>query len=202
MVDKSIPFHHMILRCDQYVPQPVLLPEGFSIVPYRNGYEKDWARLQAAVGDFPSAADAEQYFAEKFLSGSDAAQRAGIHFLQNGAGERIGSCTAWRERRQDGSVSVLHWLVVDAAYQGRGLGRALCCAVMNRFAMETEGLPVYLHTQPWSWKAILLYLSLGFRLQRSDSFAGHVNEYAQAMAALKGVVSPAQYQRFLAASDD
>ena len=74
-----------------------------------------------------------------------------------------------------------------------GLGRALCCATMKIFE-EQANFPVYIHTQPWSWKAIFLYLSLGFKLQKNDSFSHYENEYYQAMAELKKIVSEKQFE--------
>ena len=47
---------------------------------------------------------------------------------------------------------------------------------------------LYFHTQPWSWKAILLYISIRFRLQRTDTFSHYENQYGKAMEALKSVV--------------
>ena len=72
-----------------------------------------------------------------------------------------------------------------------GLGRALCCAVMDIYQAQ-ESLPVYIHTQPWSWKAIFLYLSLGFKLQKSDSFSHYENQYEAVMETLKKVVAEEQ----------
>ena len=62
MLDRSIPFYNTILRCDDYQPKAVSLPHGFSIVPYKNGYEKDWARLEFSIGDFDSFSEAESHF--------------------------------------------------------------------------------------------------------------------------------------------
>ena len=82
---------------------------------------------------------------------------------------------------------------MNEEYQGRGLGKALCYATMNCFK-EQENLPVYIHTQPWSWKAIFLYLSIGFKLQKTDTFSHYENEYYQAMAELKKIVSEKQFE--------
>lgn len=68
----------------------------------------------------------------------------------------------------------------------------MCCATMNIYE-EQDNLPVYIHTQPWSWKAIFLYLSLGFKLQKSDSFSHYVNQYDEAMTTLKKVVTEKQF---------
>ena len=54
MLDRNIPFYNTILRCDSYTPAEFTLPGGFSVVPYGAGFEKEWARLEYAVGDFDS----------------------------------------------------------------------------------------------------------------------------------------------------
>ena len=124
-----------------------------------------------------------------------------ILFLINANNMVIGSCIAWQDKQGDSFVSSLHWLVVDEKYHGMGLGKALCCATMNIFE-EQEKLPVYIHTQPWSWKAIFLYLSLGFKLQKSDTFSHHKNEYHQAMTELKKIVTETQFELLLELSEN
>ena len=56
--------------------------------------ERDWARLEAEIGDFDSAAEAEAYFAEAYLSRPDELAARGV-FVENAAGEVVGSCIAW-----------------------------------------------------------------------------------------------------------
>ena len=113
----------------------------------------------------------------------------------------IGSCIAWRDTQGKNSVSSLHWLVVHERYQGLGLGRALAAAVTNIFA-ERGAFPVYIHTQPWSWKAILLYLSLGYKLQKTDTFSHYENQYEKAMIELRKVVTEEQYKRLRQSSEE
>lgn len=50
MLDRTIPFYNTILKCADYRHRDVELPEGF-IVSYRDGYEKEWAKLEYAIGD-------------------------------------------------------------------------------------------------------------------------------------------------------
>ncbi len=197
MLDRTIPFYNTILRCDEYHPQPVKLPDGYAIVPYQHGFEKDWARLEYAVGDFSSAEEAMQYFTEKYLCG----ETDDLLFLLSDQGQVIGSCIAWTDERKGRDVNSLHWLIVDDLYQRQGLGRALCCETMNRFYLRNQK-PIYLHTQPWSWKAILLYASLGFKLQKTDTFAAYTNQYSDAMKALQNVLSPEQYHLLEQISED
>ncbi|MBO4927393.1 MAG: GNAT family N-acetyltransferase [Clostridiales bacterium] len=199
MLDRTIPFFNTILKCSDYSPGCVKLPDGFSIVSYQSGYEKEWAKLEYDIGDFESLEAAERYFVENYLQNSE--QLPNILFLLNREHEIVGSCIAWRDMHGEKSVSSLHWLVVQERYQGIGLGRALCMAVMNIYDRRGE-LPVYIHTQPWSWKAILLYHSLGFRLQKTDTFSHYENEYVKAMAELRKIVSEEQYDLLQQSSEE
>ena len=199
MLDKTIPFYNTIMKCSDYAPRCIDLPDGFSIVSYQYGYEKEWAKLEYAIGDFDSSEAAEKYFVETYLQNSELFPN--ILFLLNKEHDVVGSCIGWQDIRGENSVSSLHWLVVHEQYQGIGLGKTLGMAVMNIYA-ERDALPVYIHTQPWSWKAILLYISLGFRLQKADTFSHYENEYDKAMAELKKIVSDEQYELLLQLSED
>lgn len=191
MLDRTIPFYNTILRCDCYQHREVVLPNGFSIVNYEKGYEKAWAELEFSVGDFDSLEEAENYFAASYMQ-NQALLLSNVRFLLNKEKAVIGSCIGWQDKRKDSYVSSLHWLIVDEKYHGMGLGKALCCEIMNIFAEQGQ-FPVYIHTQPWSWKAIFLYLSLGFKLQKTDTFANYTNEYYEAMTALKRIVTEEQF---------
>ena len=199
MLDRTIPFYNTIMKCSDYRRRNVELPDGFSIVSYRDGYEKEWAKLEYAIGDFGSTTEAEKYCTGKYLQNPQLFPD--ILFALNRDHGVVGSCIAWQDMRGKNSVSSLHWLVVDKQYQGIGLGRALATAVMNIYS-EREALPVYIHTQPWSWKAILLYLSLGFKLQKTDTFSHYENEYEKAMIELRKIVPKGQYELLLLSSED
>ncbi len=190
MLDRTIPFCNTILKCDNYQRKDVVLPKGFSIVTYKNGYEKAWAELEYSIGDFDSLEDAENYFVATYTQNQELLRN--LLFLLNENKSVIGSCIAWQDKRKDSYVSSLHWLVVDEKYHGMGLGKALCYATMNVFEAQ-ERLPVYIHTQPWSWKAIFLYLSIGFKLQKTDTFSHYENEYCQAMDELERIVTTEQF---------
>ena len=72
---------------------------------------------------------------------------------------------------------------------------------MNRF-YQKGCEPVYIHTQPWSWKAILLYSSLGFRIQKTDTFSAYINQYREAMETLKGILPEEQYSMLEKAAEE
>ena len=191
MLDRTVPFYNTILRCDHYLAKDTALPNGYSVVTYKPGYEKAWAELEYSVRDFDSAGEAEEYFVSTYLKDTDKTDN--ILFLKDAEDKIIGSCIAWQDGRNGALVSSLHWLIVDEDHQGMGLGKALCCAVMNIYAGK-GAFPVYIHTQPWSWKAILLYVSLGFKLQKNDTFSHYVNQYNDAMRTLKEQLSDEQFE--------
>ena len=198
MLDRTIPFFNVILRCDDYGLIRIDLPEGYRIVPYQPGYEDDWARMECLAGDFASEKEAADYFRGKYTV-SDSYDD--ILFLLEKTGKVIGSCTAWTDERKGSFVNSLHWLIIDKDFQGKKLGRSLCAAVMNRFSVKNGG-PVYIHTQPWSWKAILLYSALGFRLQKSDTFGTYVNQYHEAMNVLKQILREDQIRTLEEQAED
>ena len=144
-----------------------------------------------SVGDFDSLEEAQNYFVKSYTQNQEALLR-NVRFLLNEDNTVIGSCIAWHDKRIDSFVASLHWLIVNEKYQGMGLGKALCCETMNIFEEQGQ-FPVYIHTQPWSYKAIFLYLSLGFKLQKTDTFSHYTNEYHKAMATLKRVVTDEQF---------
>ena len=201
MLDRSIPFYNAILKCTHWEPVAVRLRDGYRIRPYRPGDEAAWAGLEYGIGDFASCEDALDYFSRTYLRG-DPRDLERVFFAEEEAGGRVvGSVAAWRDRRGDGTAASLHWLNVDPPHQGRGLGKALLQTAMNWYRNAGE-LPVYLHTQPWSYKAILLYAGQGFRMQRTDTFSHYENQYEAVMRTLQGLVSREAYEKLLRESED
>ena len=192
MLDRTIPYYNMILRCDRVLPMEISLQEGYAIRGYRAGDEDAWAELEYGCGDFAAAAEAKAYFVGKYLTDPAlAAER--VFFLTAPDGSIAGSVICWEDDRQGLPVMSLHWLIVREDEQGKGLGEALCRHALRIFRRIDNSRPVYIHTQPWSWKAVLLYVKLGFKLQAEDTFAAYENQYAQAMQTLQGVLTQEQY---------
>ena len=66
-------------------------------------------------------------------------------------------------------INTVHWVKVLKEYEGKGIGRALLSILMKD--LKEEDYPVYLHTQPSSYRAIKLYSDFGFSLL-SDPYIG------------------------------
>ncbi|MBE5810954.1 MAG: bifunctional phosphoribosyl-AMP cyclohydrolase/phosphoribosyl-ATP diphosphatase HisIE [Clostridiales bacterium] len=198
MLDRTIPFYNIIMRCDRILPMEVKLPEGYAIRTYQPGDENAWAALMYAVGEQTSLVDAKAEFIQRYLADETLTDR--IFFAVDAEGAVAGTAIAWEQDPRGIGTRALHWVAVHPAHQRKGLGKALCQTALRLFRREDNALPVYLHTQPWSWKAILLYISLGFQLQPQDTFYGYENQYVQAMKTLKAIVTPEQYAKMEANS--
>ena len=108
--------------------------------------------------------------------------------------EYIATCIAWAECYNDMIISVLHWLAVSDEYSGKGIARMLITIIMKIFD-EAGAYPIYLHTQPYSYKAIKLYNDFGFNICRKDSFGDAENEYDLAMPIFKQVMNSSTYNK-------
>ena len=198
MLDRTIPYYNIIMRCDRILPMEIKLPEGYAIRTYQPGDEDAWAAMECANGEFSSPEAAIRLFTERYLA--DAALTDRIFCAIAPDGQVVGSAIAWEHDPRGMGVRALHWVVVREEHQGKGLGKALCQTCLRLFRREDNSKPVYLHTQPWSWKAILLYIKLGFNLQPKDTIYAYENQYAQAMETLQAIVTPEQYAKMQAAS--
>ncbi|GIN72924.1 hypothetical protein J14TS2_33990 [Bacillus sp. J14TS2] len=87
-------------------------------------------------------------------------------FICNAEDQPVGTCFAWKSYQ---TISTLHWFKVLKEYEGMGLGRALLSIVME--SLSEEDYPLFLHTQPSSYRAIKLYSDFGFSLL-SDPIIG------------------------------
>ena len=195
MIDRSIPYYNLILKCHKVCIPPVSLPEGYSFKMYYVGDEKYWAKLEYEIGDFSSVEEAEMYFKTTYCNKIDELKKRCV-FVIDTYGDVVGSCIAWRDLKDNDTVASLHWLVVSPEHQGKHIGVALCQKVMQIFN-EHDETPVYIHTQPWSYKAIMLYIKLGFKIQKTDTFSRYENQYKKAIKTLENLLSESQFNQII-----
>lgn len=60
-----------------------------------------------------------------------------------------------------------------------------------------QNTPIFLHTQPWSYKAINLNNKFGFSILKSKTFSNYVNEYNDAVKILKDLYSNETYYNIM-----
>ena len=129
MLDKSVPYLN-ILMCRPAGTKNLHyeLPEGFSFAMYQPGDEREWAKIETSVLEFPTSADALLKFQDHFMGLSGELPRRCL-FIQNAEGEKIATATIWWEysgKRRDPWVT---YVAVRPEYQGKGVGRLLMTAI-------------------------------------------------------------------------
>ena len=141
------------------LPEP-LLPDGYTVRTYQEGDEASWARIITAA--FPEFHWDEAKFKAEFASQPQFRPEILFLAVHQATSEAVGTAMAWTEKPSERLAGCVHWVAVDPAHQGRGVGRLLTLRVLHR--MKLDGLVrAYLHTEPYRTGAIAMYESLGFR---------------------------------------
>ncbi len=193
MNDRSIPYYNVIMRMDSPIPGRFTLPDGFTADGYREGDMRAWAEMEVQAGDFETPEAAEKCFAERYLAEPGLLADSMV-MIRDPAGRGVSCCIAWHHLRKGAPVPSLEWLVTREGYEGRGLARATAALTVRRFAKRGV-FPVYLHTQPWSYKAIWLYHEFGFRLALADTFHVYENQVRPALPVLEALMPKEKYER-------
>ena len=163
MLDKSIPYHGVLMvhpSPSDFPRYPV--PEGFVLSGYRPGFEEGWARLIFSLGQTGDLAQAREIFRREFLSRPDQLARQCL-FLLTRDGGIAATASLWYGSHFGRERYRVHWVSVAERYQGRGLAKALLSQVMEIYQTAPSGGFLYLTSQTWSYKALGLYETFGFR---------------------------------------
>lgn len=92
----------------------------------------------------------------------------------------IATCLLWKSYDE---FNFIHWFKVLKDYEGLGIGRALLSFIMRD--LKEEDFPIYLHTQPSSFKAIKLYSDFGFKILTNKKIGNTKNDYKECLSILK-----------------
>ena len=120
-------------------------------------------------------------------------------FVCNKEGKPVATCSYWKAY---GKINSIHWLKTRKAYEGKGIGRAVLSAIMRRFV--SKDYPIYLHTQPGSFRAIKLYSDFGFQLLSGGRLGTRVNELEKCLPILREFMSKKDFEtlRIIDTPDD
>ena len=162
MLDKSIPYAGFYMRKNPGSSAPVYpLPDGFRYTFYKEGDEMSWARIEASVLEFDSEFAALLYFTERFIPYTDELIKRCL-FIENETGDKVATATAWWSDIKETHRPFLQWVAVEPGYQGLGLGKAVISGALDILHKLEPDVPIYLHTQTWSYKAVGIYRMYGF----------------------------------------
>jgi GNAT superfamily N-acetyltransferase len=172
MLDKSLQYFDFIMKmpAEKVTALPeVHLPDGYVLDFFREGDELSWARLEAAVLEFPSEEKALEYFKKNYSDPFTPQLKQRCVFVREASsGKAVSTATAWFMPSSLGNRGWLQWISTDPAEQGKGLGKSVIIKAMQLFPEVEPNSDIYLHTQTWSHTAIYLYHKIGFEAFNID----------------------------------
>ncbi len=201
MLDKSLEFHSIIMRNkNDSAPKMPAIPEGFSVRFYEKGDEKHWAEIQTAVLEFPTYDDALNCF-NHYLDHIDELKRQQIYIVDDKTGKPVATSTAWFGECNGKRIGVVHGLSCLPEYQSLGLGRIAASCMMKSFYDIAPFTEVWLDTQTWSYKAIGIYMDLGFIPMKKETYSDVPNGFDDAVKVMKEKMRPDVYKKFLESAE-
>jgi ribosomal protein S18 acetylase RimI-like enzyme len=102
----------------------------------------------------------------------------------------IATCLNWKAYDE---FHTIQWFKVLKEYEGQGIGRALLSIVMRELALGDY--PIYLHTQPSSFRAIKLYSDFGFSLLSGNKIGIRTNDLDECLPILAEFMPPEYFQK-------
>jgi len=136
------------------------LPAGYHLRQFEPGDERHWARIEMGAGEFSTVDAGLAYFRGEFGPYPDEMSERSLILEADGVGP-IGTTTAWFGAFQGRPLGRIHWVAIIPEFHGRGLSKPLVGAALHILARHHDA--AYLTTQTTSWRAVGLYLQLGFQ---------------------------------------
>lgn len=111
-------------------------------------------------------------------------------FVCDSSDKPVATCFIWKAYDE---FNTIHWFKVLKEYEGKGIGRALLSILMRD--LKAEDFPVYLHTQPASFRAIKLYSDFGFSLLSGEKFGNRKNDLDEYLPILEEFMPKKDFQK-------
>jgi mycothiol synthase len=148
---------HMVVSAERLARPPVwTLPEGYALRCFREGDNAEYVRLMAAAGF-------EGWNDEKIADLQMRVLPNGFFVIEHLAKRRLVATATAQHRpikpfRYGGELG---WVAGDPKHRGKGLGLAVCAAVVKRL-IDAGYFNVFLLTDDFRLAAIRIYFKLGF----------------------------------------
>lgn len=191
-MEEQIPDKNLFMMCRKLENDAVKkLPEGLYVRYCRKNELDIWKamhfdtpELAARYHDFMTA-----YFNDVYLPKGNLFYRRCLVVCDKDD-KPIGTCFLWNSYN---TIWTLHWLKVLKEYEGRGIGRALLSIVMESLS-ESE-YPVFLHTQPSSYRAIKLYSDFGFCFLSDPVIGNRQNDLEECLPILERYMPRSDFEK-------
>lgn len=183
--EEQIPDKNFFMMCEQVNPAAFRpLPAGLHIRNCRRDELDIWKRFPF---DNPADADAYMGYMSEFFNRVYAPQAdlffETCKFVCTADDTPIGTAFIWKVHEK---IMTVHWVKVLKEYEGQGIGRALMTYIMQ--AVAAEDYPVFLHTQPGSFRAIKLYSDFGFKVLTDPVIGVQENHWEECLPILEKIM--------------
>ncbi len=161
--DPRLPYYELMLERDLKEQPEYQLPEGHRFVTFAPGDRDAWIDIEFSAREFDDRPEGEKAW-ETYYGGRETALPGRMFFVEDTAGEKVATATAWYDirREDDGINGMLHWVAVKREAQSRGLAKPLISHVL-RTMIDLGYSRAVIPTQTTTWLACKVYLDLGFR---------------------------------------
>ncbi len=183
MEEKDIPDLNIFMMCEKYNKSASRkIPKGYHIRKLRKDELETWFLFPFDTIDGDKTGYLEfmkEYFKNVYSSKSEIFYNSCL-VVCNNKDIPIATCFAWKAYNKYWTI---HWFKTLKTEEGKGLGRSILTEVMN--SIPENEFPVYLHTQPGSFRAIKIYSDFGFKILTDDFIGTRKNNYKESIKFLK-----------------
>lgn len=102
----------------------------------------------------------------------------------------MGTCFLWKAYN---TIWTLHWFKVLKDYEGKGIGRVLLSIILK--SLPEDEYPIFLHTQPSSYRAIKLYSDFGFCLLSDTVIGNRKNDLDESLPILQRYMPQSDFEK-------
>jgi ribosomal protein S18 acetylase RimI-like enzyme len=191
MKEEEIPDKNIFMMCEALNRNALAgLPIGFSVRNCRPEELDSWKAMP-----FDNAELAQEYngFMSEYFAltygGKEDLFFAKTLFVCDDQDKPVATCLSWKAYEE---FYTIQWFKVLKECEGRGIGRALLSIILD--ALDKRDFPVYLHTQPSSFRAIKLYSDFGFSLLSGVKFGTRKNDLEECLPILKTFMPKEYFQ--------
>lgn len=183
MREQDIPDLNIFMMCDKINKNALSkLSEGFYIRTCKSEELSIWMEFP-----FDNEEDKSNYYEYmndyfKNVYGSNVEEfyNRCLFVCEDKTDKPVATCFIWKAYNK---INTIHWFKTLKEYEGKGLGRALLSYTMC--SLNDNDYPVFLHTQPSSFRAIGLYSDFGFKIVTNKTIGYRENEYEESLPILK-----------------
>jgi len=191
MKEEEIPDKNIFMMCEALNHNSLTeLPASYSIRSCRPDELGIWKTMPFDTVDL--AKEYERFMSDYFTTtygGKEELFFAKTLFVCDSQDKPIATCLIWKAYDE---FDTIQWFKVLKDYEEQGIGRALLSIIMQK--LEMRDYPVYLHTQPSSFRAIKLYSDFGFSLLSGDNFGIRKNDLDECLPILEKFMPKEYFQ--------